>query len=123
MVAFTIMAHDVFSMVNTMMKKVGDAIHCCPKKQLDQPPTHLVANKLWTVAIHVRQETLEKGLKALPVWWWNAVPLLGSAIVQKVDAVQVHVLCMPADDMCCHNCENAPICWPSSTSIIVPCKD
>ena len=53
---------------------------------------HLVANELGAFPEAVRNLVLHPPLKPFPVLRRDAVPILGSPIVQVVDAVQVHIL-------------------------------
>ena len=43
----------------------------------------------------VRKCVLDIGFKAGFVGWRDAVPLLGSSIVQIVDTMEIHILSMP----------------------------
>lgn len=53
---------------------------------------HLVTEEFRALAEAVRHHVLHPFFKALAVVRGDAVPMLGCAIVQVIDAVQVHVL-------------------------------
>ena len=90
-----------------------------------------MANELGALPEAVRNLVLHPPLETVPVLRWDAVPVLGSPIMQVVDAVQVHVLRVPADS--CTHCNPAirdstrivlnwsliNLAYPGNTSAIV----